>query len=272
MTGAAVRLGTVEAAGVALSYAEQGDGVPLLLVHGTAVARELWREVLGELADDFRAIAYDRRAYGDSGAPDPYRGTTVSEQGEDAAALAGRLGAAPALVCGFEVGALAALDLAWRHRELVRGLVLVEPPVLAFSIEGPAVMSSLREAIEEGARQADDPSAGAADGYLREVAGEEASELLGAERLAGARASGRALAADLVGAPTYAFGRRELVGIDVPAVVLRGTRSTRVRREVAARLASLLPRAELRDADAGHLVPVEAPEATAEAIREVATG
>jgi 3-oxoadipate enol-lactonase len=269
VTDGAVRSGTVEGAGVSLAYLEQGAGEPLLLVHGTAVGSGLWRELLAALGGGWRSIAFDRRAYGDSETPDPYRGSTVAEQAEDAAAVIERLEAAPAIVCGHELGALVALDLAWRHRGLVRGVVLVEPPVLALSIEGSAAMSSLREAIEREAREAEDPAAGAADALLRETAGEAAFDLLGNERVEAARAAGRALAADLVAAPTYGFGLRDLRALDVPATIVAGKRSATVRREVARRVAELLPDAELRDADAGHLVPIEDAGALVEALGDV---
>jgi pimeloyl-ACP methyl ester carboxylesterase len=269
VTATTVREGTVVASGLELAFADQGEGDPLLLLHGSAVGRELWRETLAELDEAWRAVALDRRAYGASEAPDPYRGTTVSEQGEDAAAAIEALGLAPALLCGHELGALIALDLMWRHPRLVRGAVLVEPPVLALSIEGPAVMSALREAIEKGAREAEDPRAGAVDAYLRETAGEAAFDLLGTERVRAARASARALAADLVAAPTYAFGRRELRTLAAPVALVAGARSGHVRREVARALCELLPQAALHTPDSGHLVPVEAPAAVAAAIAEV---
>ena len=106
---------TVEAGGVALAYDERGSGPAVVLVHGTATARTVWRELVEALGDGVRAIAYDRRAYGDSGAPEPYGGTTVGEQADDLAELIEGLGAAPAVVCGHELGALAALDLAVRR-------------------------------------------------------------------------------------------------------------------------------------------------------------
>ena len=269
MTGGAVRAGTVEGAGVSLAFGEHGEGERLVLVHGTGVGRAIWDEVVDVLGEGWRAIAYDRRAYGESEAPDPYRGSTVAEQAEDTAALIEGLGAAPALVCGHELGALVALDLLWRHRGLVHGAVLVEPPVLALSIEGPAVVSSLREAIEEGAREGDDPAAGAADAYLLETAGEAAFDLLGIERMASARAAGHALAADLVAAPTYAFVRSDLRALDAPVAVMAGVGTGHVRREVARALVDLLPDATLHEPEAGHLVPVEAPDAVVDAVREV---
>jgi pimeloyl-ACP methyl ester carboxylesterase len=269
VTAEAVR-GTVEASGLALGYTEHGAGESAVLIHGTAVGRELWREVVDALGADVRAIAYDRRGYGESEAPEPYTGTTVGEQAEDAVALVEALGAATAVLCGHELGALVALDAVRRHPALVQGVVLVEPPVLALSAAGPAVVSSLREAIEKGAHAARDPALGAVDAYLEEVAGTGAFERLGPDRLDGARSTGRPFAADLGAPPTFAFGRRELRSIRVPVVVVAGARSSPVRREVARSLADLLGNATLRVADAGHLVPLEAPETVAEAVRELA--
>ena len=272
MTAAAVRTGTVEVSGLSLAYREHGEGASVLLVHGSAVGQGLWDELVTALGDDVRTIAYDRRAYGMSEAPDPYVGTTVAEQAEDAAGVIEALEAAPAIVCGHELGALVALDLLRRHPTVARGAVLVEPPVLALSAGGPAAVAELREAIERGAREAEDTSAGAVAAYLTEVGGARFSELLGEERLGEARRAARTLAADLAAAPTFAFGRRELRAIDGPVAVLAGARSAPIRREVAASLTGLLGNARLREADSGHFVPLEAPETVADAIRGVAAG
>nr|MBA3422361.1 hypothetical protein [Thermoleophilaceae bacterium] len=58
--------------------------------------------------------------------------------------------------------------------------------------------------------------------------------------------------------------------IDAPVAVIAGSRSAPIRREVARALAGLLGSATLNELDAGHLVPVEAPEAVASAVAEVA--
>ncbi len=93
-----------EGAGVALHYHERGDGQPLLLVHAMGSDGMAWKGPLAELAAaGARAIAYDRRGYGASGAPQPYVATTVQEQSEDAAALLERLGAVLPRQAGGEV-------------------------------------------------------------------------------------------------------------------------------------------------------------------------
>ena len=214
----------VEAAGLppgGLTVEERGEGTPVLLVHGTGIGRGLWAETLDALGGDLRAIAYDRRAYGGSGAPEPYGGTTVEEQTEDAAALLeARAGTEAAVVCGHDLGALVCLDLLRRHAARVRAAVLVEPPLLSLSARGPEAMGALREAV---ARGAGDGPAGAVDAYLQELGGAP----LGPERLSAARAASRAFAADLAAAPHWSFTRRALRAVAAPAAVVSGRRARR---------------------------------------------
>jgi pimeloyl-ACP methyl ester carboxylesterase len=259
-----VTAATVEGAGVELAYDEHGSGPAVVLMHGAAATRAVWRETREALGDGFRTIAYDRRGYGSSGAPEAYAGTTFEEQAEDAAALLRSLEAPPALACGHSLGAGVCLDLMKRHTGLLRGAVLVEPPVLSLSPAGPEEMGQTRAAIERGAREGG--PAGAVDAFLGTFGG-DVLERLGAERLDAARAAPRAVAADLGAASAWNFTRRELGAIETPAIVLSGMRSSEAWREAASVLASLLGNAELRHADAGHFVPLDAPAAVADAIR-----
>jgi pimeloyl-ACP methyl ester carboxylesterase len=256
---------TVEAGGVALALDEHGDGPVVVFVHGTAADRSIWRETRAALGDGVRTIAYDRRAYGDSGAPEPYGGTTVGEQADDLAALIRALDAAPAVLVGHGLGAIVALDVLLRHHSLARAGVLIDPPVLWLSPRGPEVVGDLRDAIEAGAR--DRGPAGAVDGYLEHLAGAGALDLYGPDRAQAARAAVSAFAADLAAGPSWSATRRELRGIDAPIALLSGARSARLYREVGAALAELLPGAKLVDVDAGHLAHVQAPDAIAAQVR-----
>ncbi|MEA2427223.1 MAG: hypothetical protein QOF37_851, partial [Thermoleophilaceae bacterium] len=218
--------------------------------------RGVWRETLDALAPGVRAITYDRRAYGDSGAPEPYGGTTVGEQADDLAELIRSLGAAPALLVGHELGALAALDLLLREPALGCGAVLIEPSMLWLSAGGTDAMSTLRDVVEKAAIDGGGGAAVAA--FLEVVDGHAALQRLGQERLAAAQAAPRAFAADMAAAATWPATRRELRQIDAPVTIVTGERSAPVRREAASALADLLPNAELVSVAAGHLAHVEA--------------
>jgi len=157
---------TAEGAGVELAYTERGEGSPVLLLHGMAASSADWEPVAAALAPSARVIAPDRRGYGASGAPQPYHRTTVEEQAEDIAALLRGLDAGPALLCGTDFGALVCLDLVKRHRALVRGAVLVEPPVFQLVAAATEALAAERAALETALRDA-----GPAGAVQRWVAG-----------------------------------------------------------------------------------------------------
>jgi pimeloyl-ACP methyl ester carboxylesterase len=140
----------VEGAGVELAVAHDSApaGPATVLVHG--MGGTAWP--LDAL--EGRVIAYDRRGYGDSGAPEPYVRTTVSEHAEDLTALVRALAAAPAVLVGADFGALAVLDAVLRHPGLARGAVLVDPPAYMFVPEATEALSEERAALEDRLRAA----------------------------------------------------------------------------------------------------------------------
>jgi pimeloyl-ACP methyl ester carboxylesterase len=222
---------SVEGAGVALEVVERGSGPAVLLVHGIASDARALAPVAEALADQARVIAYDRRGYGSSGAPEPYHGTTVEEQAEDAAALLRALDAGPALVVGDGFGALVALDLAKRYRALVAGAVLSNPPLFMFVPEATEQLAAQRAELEEAVRSGG-PEAGVEAWLGGRVEG---------EALARAKAAHRAFFADYAGLASWPASRRELRALDVPAVVLTGPWSPPHVVAAAEALAGLLP-------------------------------
>ncbi len=160
-------MSTVEGAGAALAYREEGTGRSVVVVHDVAADADVWAPELGRLGG--RAIVYDRRGYGGSSAPEGYAATTVEEQAEDLAALLRALDAAPALLLGDGFGALVALDVAKRHAALVAALVLADAPLHAFVPEATQAIAEQRSALEDALR-AGGPAA-AISAYLEDRAG-----------------------------------------------------------------------------------------------------
>lgn len=218
----------IEGAGVELVAEERGDGTPVLLVHDLAADRRGFRDLAAAAhALGARAIAYDRRGYGDSGAPEPYEGTTVQEQAQDALALLKSLGGSEgdAIAVGDGFGALVVLDLLVRVPGLLRGAVLVAPPLNQLSAGAAAVLSEQRAQLESALRDGGPSTAVEA---WRPGADE------------GVRAAHRAFFADFGGLASWPVSRRELRAVAVPVYVVTGSATPPHLLEAADALAALL--------------------------------
>ena len=200
-----------EGAGVALHYRSHGEGPAVLLVHAMGADSQAWQPLAEQLAaDGLRAIALDRRGYGDSGAPEPYAATTVQEQAEDVAALLRAVDATPALLVGDGFGAIVVLELLVRRPELFRAAVLADPPLHAFVPAATAALAEERTLLEQGLRDGGPPAA------IRAWLGEEA----GAARVDRAVAAHTGFFADYAGQSSWSPSRAQLRAIGVPLAVV----------------------------------------------------
>jgi pimeloyl-ACP methyl ester carboxylesterase len=223
---------TAEGAGVALAYEIDGAGTPVLLIHDIASDR------FGlPLVDGARSIRYDRRGYGGSGAPEPYVGTTVMEQAEDAAALLGALGVSAAVVAGIGFGALIALDLAVRHGDLVRAVVAADPPLYAFVPEANEELAEQRRVLQDSMATGG-PDA-AVEAWLAGRADPDA--------LARAKASHQGFFADYAGLASWPVTRAQLRALTVPVTIVTSESTPWHVARAAEAVVSLVPGAERRN-------------------------
>ena len=123
--------------GLALHYVEQGTGTPLIFVHGSLSDGGYWADQIGPFAKHYRAIAYSRR-YNYPNVNPVRRGYSAVVDAEDLAAFIHTLHLGKVVVIGHSYGALTALFLAAKHPELVRALVLAEPPAISLLMHLPS--------------------------------------------------------------------------------------------------------------------------------------
>src|SRR5262249_35839405 len=97
-------------------YREQGDGEPLLLLHGFPTSSWDWRHVWDELARSYRVIAIDylRFGFSDKPADGPYSVFAYADQGE---AVLAQLGVARGHGLAHDLGDTVAQELLARERE-----------------------------------------------------------------------------------------------------------------------------------------------------------
>ena len=120
--------------GTRLHYEVQGSGPPLVLIHGSWADHTSWAALAGELAAEFRVVAYDRRGY--SRSERPAEGWTRRDAEDDLAAMIEEVAGAPAYVVGSSYGALTTLGLAARRPELFRAFAVHEPPATSIADQG----------------------------------------------------------------------------------------------------------------------------------------
>ena len=119
----------LELEGVRLQYDEAGPtgAPPILFVHGLSSARTTWDRISPQLAGAHHVVRVDLRGHGESGhAPGTY---VIDRYGEDVVELCDRVVGAPAIVVGHSLGGVVAAWVAQRRPDLVRGLLLEDPPL-----------------------------------------------------------------------------------------------------------------------------------------------
>jgi lipase len=98
---------------------------PVLLLHGVTDSGECWPGTVRHLVATRDVLTLDARGHGASDLPgEPF---TIAALADDAARAVGEALGRAVVVVGHSMGGLAAQELALRHPDLVRGLVLEDP-------------------------------------------------------------------------------------------------------------------------------------------------
>ncbi len=254
--------------GVNLAVEVRGSGPAILFIHGYPLDRTIWREQVGAL-DGFRRIAPDLRGMGQSDAPD--LGYSMSIYAADLAALLNALGVDDVVLCGLSMGGYVALEFVRQWRSRVRGLVLMDTRADA---DTPEVRrgrdAAVATAKERGASAIADAMlprmlAPATLGRLPDVA-EGLRTLMSSTPVAG-----------MVGA-LAAMRDREgseslLPTLGIPTLIIAGEADALTPPDQARAMAKSIPGARIAIIPgAGHLPPVEQPEATTQRLQEFLRG
>jgi pimeloyl-ACP methyl ester carboxylesterase len=258
-----------EVNGRRLHYIRRGDGEPLLLIMGLSGNHLHWGEpFLEQLERDFDVIAHDNRGIGRS---DHHGGPfTVADMADDAVGLLDALGLESAHVMGISMGGMIAQEVALRHPERVRSLVLgcTYAGGEGSALTDEAVIMRLTQLfmsgdVERALRAGWEVNVSRA---FREAHPEAAERML-------------AIAAELPGtieillaqvqAATGHNTSTRLNEITAPTMIVHGTEDQMLAVSNARQIAGLMPGARLEILDGvGHLFFWEQPERAAELVRE----
>ncbi|MBW2453914.1 MAG: alpha/beta fold hydrolase [Deltaproteobacteria bacterium] len=207
---------------VLIHYTDEGEGEPVLLVHGFAVNADLnWRRpgIIKALSPDYRVIAMDLRGHGRSGKPPVGRYGMALVQ--DIPRLLDHLDIERAHLVGYSLGGFVALKCAATHPDRLLSVAALG--------SGWEPLNQHGSAFESLAALADELEAGRG---IEPLAGH-----LGADRqrpsllhrfwvkvLTGTFNDKRALVGILRGVPELALSADELRGLQVPLCSIVGSK------------------------------------------------
>jgi non-heme chloroperoxidase len=141
---------------IELHYTDQGDGRPVVLIHGWPLSGRSWESQVPALIEaGYRVIAYDRRGFGQSS--QPWNGYDYDTFAADLAALVDHLDLREAVLIGFSMGGGEVVRYLSRYgADRVSKVVLASavPPYLFKSDDNPdgGVDDELVESMAAGIR------------------------------------------------------------------------------------------------------------------------
>lgn len=256
-------------------YVDEGEGRPLLLLHGNPTWSFLYRGVVRVLRQRFRCVAPDYPGFGLSAHPDAY-GYTPAEHAEVVRALVQHLDLRDVVVVGQDWGGPVGADVATRDPGRVGGVVMANTwcwPADDLVMRGfSTVMSSppAQWAIRHHNAFVDPLMRRTLQARLSATEMAHYRDVLPTAR---ARRGVAELPRQIRAARPWLAGLAERVGeawADLPVLLVWGPRDPAFGREsVLRRWRSLVPHATVvRLPAAGHYVPEDAPDALAAAVLE----
>ncbi len=252
----------IETRGLRFHYLEWGDPAapPLLLLHGLTGHAHTWDHIAPALAECYHVLALDQRGHGDTEHASSY---ATGDFVDDIEALASEWSLDRFVLAGLSMGAHNSLAYASIHSERVSRLVVIDiPPAMRrerapnwqviskLADTGHTPFATFDEAVD--AARAGNPTA--PEENLRYRTRWNLIELpKGSLRL---KYDPKAPA---TWEPADLWDR--LPRITAPTLLVRGGKTLVLPREVAERMVSAIPHADLAEvADSGHSVPTDRPE------------
>jgi len=248
-------MSVVRANGIDQHVLVQGEGAPILFVHGFPLDHTMWRWQVGRFTRSHRVIAPDLRGFGQTPAgPDK---VSMELFADDLAALLDELNVAePVVLCGLSMGGYIAWQFVRRHRHRLAGLVLCDTRATA---DTPEIQQNRSQTAEHVLASGTATLAESIPGKLfSAVTSERQPQLIDETKKVILRTSPQGIAAAALGMADRADMTNLLPEIDIPTLVVVGADDQLTPPAEMQQLADAIPGAEFVVIEnAGHMAPLE---------------
>ena len=130
------------------SFYIQGDGPPLILIHGIGAAADAWRFAVPLLSEHFSVLTYDLRGHGNSPMPDSK--FTLDDLVEDLELVRRNAGFDDIHIAGHSLGGMIGPAYARAHPERVRSLGLLSTAAFRTQEDSDKVWAVVTAMEKEG--------------------------------------------------------------------------------------------------------------------------
>jgi pimeloyl-ACP methyl ester carboxylesterase len=257
--------------GVTIDCEVRGRGIPVVLLHGFPLDRDMWDAQIGALGREFQVIAPDLRGFGKSTlAPaDVDDGVGMDRYAADVLAVLDALGVAePVVLAGFSMGGYIAWQIALHHAERLRGLALCDTRAAGDAADAAAGRLKMAAAVLEA--NSAEPALVMLDRLLAPETHELRPEIVNGVKAMILRQSPGAIAAAQRGMARRDDVRDKLATIACPCLCLVGLADVISKPQEMAEIAAALPDAKYVEVAAGHMAPMENADAVTAALRDFA--
>jgi 3-oxoadipate enol-lactonase len=245
--------------GITLAVHDEGNGPPMLFVHGFPLSHSMWRGQLEAFASDHRVIAPDLRGFGGS---DVTEGTvTMDQHADDLVALLDELSInEPVVLCGLSMGGYVAWQFQQKYPERLRALILCDTRAIADTPDGVENRKRLAKMVVENG------SAAVASAMLPNLfspaTGARNQSVIDGLRQTISATSPQGIAAASLGMAERPDVTSLLPSIETPSLLIVGEDDGISTPKEMKTIADAMPNSRLEViSEAGHMSPLENPRA-----------
>ena len=248
--------------GASVFYMEQGQGRPVVLVHGFPLDGRMWEGQLAALSDKYRVIVPDLPGFGRSA---PIASLSVSAMADTLHKLLHQLHATPCVLGGLSMGGYVAFDYITKYPTDLAGLMLIDTRCEADTAEAKTIRMKTIEAVRTlGAKAVTEPMEAK---LLADATRSARPDVVQRLREIMEQCSSQTIEQAQLALATRCDYRDKLASIAVPTLIIVGDCDAITPPDVALGMNHEIPHAQLCVVrDAGHMSPMEQPEQVNQAI------
>lgn len=272
------------------SVEEVGAGEIIILVHGSASDRRIWTQPAEDLSSDFHVISYSRRFHWPNQKIAPGEDYSMRQHVDDLKSLVKYFSDGPVHLVGHSYGALVCLELAVQHPELIRKMVLAEPPAIRLFVSNRPKSGEMLKLLFRRPKTAFAIIKLGATGLGPATKAAEKGDMEKAMELFGKAALGKGkyekmtadtkekilenlTASEFTGSGFLPINEKKLKELQVPVLLLTGEKSRKFYAYLKDRLMELLPDSTHSEIPAAsHIMQQDNPEAFNRAVKSFLKG